>query len=327
MMKALITGSNGFIGSHLVEFLLDLNYKVFCLVRKTSDTRWIRDLDVHLVHGDLGDKESIRNVVRNKDYVFHLAGIINAANWDVYYTTNYIGTKNIAEVCAEVNPGLKRFVYVSSISASGPSTKGVNKKEEEQCRPINDYGKTKLLGEQAVKEALVGVPYVIIRPPNVLGPREKELYSVLKLLKKRIKPLLGNGDNQTSICFVKDLVRAILLAAQNKGTVGKTYFITDGKTDSWRKIAEVLCRELGMRGFILPIPYPALLGIALLVETCARIAGKTPFITRKKIMQIRHTYWTYDGTKAEEDFGFKPLLSLAEGIKLTVNWYKKEGLV
>ena len=201
------------------------------------------------------------------------------------------------------------------------------KKEEEQCQPINDYGKTKLLGEQAVKEALVGVPYVIIRPPNVLGPREKELYSVLKLLKKRIKPLLGNGDNQTSICFVQDLVRAIFMAAQNKRTVGKTYFITDGKTYSWRKIAEVLCRELGMRGFILPIPYPALLGIALLVETCAHIIGKTPFITRKKIMQIRHTYWTYDGTKAEKDFRFKPLLSLTEGIKLTVNWYKKEGLV
>ena len=224
-MKVLVTGSNGFIGSHLVDYLVVQGYDVFCLVRKQSNLKWIRDLNVEFVYGDCRDKGSLFNAVKEKDFVLHLAGKIKADDWNTYYSTNYIGTKNLIEACVEVNPKIKKFVLISSISAAGPSVKNMLKKEDDPCTPITDYGKSKLMGEEAVVKFSHKIPYVIIRPPNIYGPREEEFYSVLKLIKKRIKPLLGNGENQVSVCFVHDLVRAILMAAVHPDAIGSTYYM------------------------------------------------------------------------------------------------------
>jgi len=325
-MKVLITGSNGFIGSHLVELLIEKGFKVFCMVRKSSNLSWIEHLGVNMVYGDIREKNSLYQAVRGMDYIFHLAGVINADEWEIYYQTNYLGTRNLVQVCAEVNPELKKFVHVSSISASGPSKKGILKKEEHECAPINNYGRSKLLGERAVKEYLMKIPWVIIRPPNVLGPREKEIYSVIKILKNRIKPLLGNGDQQTSICFVKDLVQAILMAALNENASGEIYFITDGRTYSWREIADSIAKELGLK-FLIPIPYPILIVIAILMEIISLSSKKPPLITVKRVKQIRNCYWTYDGSKAFKELGFKPMITLEQGIRETVKWYREHGII
>jgi len=325
-MKTLVTGSNGFIGSHLVELLLEKRFEVFCLVRKSSNLRWIKNLGVNMVYGDIREKYSLYKAVKGMDYIFHLAGVIDSDNWETYYQTNYLGTRNLVQVCAEVNQELKRFVYVSSISASGPSKKGILKKEEDKCNPINNYGRSKLLGEKVVKECLGKLPWVIIRPPNVLGTREKEIYNVLKILKLRLKPLLGNGDHQTSICFVKDLVRAILIAALNENAAGKTYFITDGKTYSWREIADTMAREMGIK-FLIPIPYPILLSLALLMEALSLINRKTPAITVNRVVQMRKSYWIYDSSKANRELGFKSLIGFEDGIREIVNWYREKKMI
>ena len=120
-MNALVTGGNGFIGSHLVEYLIDQGFTVYCLVRTGSNLQWLESLDIRFVYGDCRNRESLFEAVRGMDYVFHLAGKIRASDWDTYYHTNYTGTKNLIEVCEEINPDLERFVHVSSIAAAGPS--------------------------------------------------------------------------------------------------------------------------------------------------------------------------------------------------------------
>ncbi len=326
-MRALVTGSNGFIGSHLVEYLLVKNYDVTCLVRPTSNLQWLRGLDVKYAYGDCSKKETLYDAVTNQDYVFHLAGKIKATDWDTYYRANYLGTRNIVEACAEVNPDLKCLVYVSSISAAGPSVRGRLKNEDDECRPTNEYGKTKLLGEEAVKSYAGKVPYVIIRPPNVLGPRQEDLYSILKIINHRIKPLLGNRDNQLSICFVQDLVRGIEMSATYETTGGKIYYITDGKTYSWRNIADVIAKELGVADFLISIPHPILIVITAIMGLFARLRGKKTFFSGKQVKQIRETYLTYDGSKAERDFGFRAHIDLETGIRDTIEWYREQRLL
>lgn len=326
-VKALVTGSNGFIGSHLVEHLLEEGYEVYCLVRETSNLSLIEHLPVTLLRGDCRERESLYSAVRGKDYIFHLAGKIKAPDWETYYASNVLGTRNLIEACARENPNIRRFVHISSISAAGPSKKGVLKREEEPCVPITDYGRSKLLGEEEVRKYDGQIPFVIIRPPNVLGPGSEDLFSMMKILRKRIRPAVGNGDRQTSICFVQDLVRAIVLAATSPEAVGKTYYITDGNTYSWRLIGDVLAEELGLQGFMLHLPYPMVLLISSIVNVLSSLIGKSTMISPERVRQMRNTYWIYDGTKAEKDLGFKPVLDLQTGIRETVRWYRERGLL
>ena len=173
-MKALITGSNGFIGSHLAERLLNHDYQVKCLVRKTSNLRWIKDLPVEVVYGDIADLNSLLPSVAGVDYVFHLSGALRANNENEFYRINQGGTKNLLEACRQQNPNLKRFVCVSTQAAAGPSIDGIPLTESDDPHPISIYGKSKQLGEQVVLEFQKFFPVTIIRPPIVYGPRDDD---------------------------------------------------------------------------------------------------------------------------------------------------------
>ena len=135
-MKALVTGSNGFIGSFLVEELLERNYQVKCLVRKTSDLQWIKDLPVQFAYGDVTNFDSILPAVENIDYIFHLGGIVRARKENDFFLVNSLGTKNLLEACKQHNLNLKRFTYLSSQAAVGPSSDGIPITEEKQPNPI-----------------------------------------------------------------------------------------------------------------------------------------------------------------------------------------------
>lgn len=326
-MRALVTGSNGFIGSHLVEYLLAREYEVTCLVRKTSNLRWIEKLDVSFVYGDCRQRESLNGAVAGRDYVFHLAGRIKAPDWQSYYEANCLGTKNLVQACVDSNRDLKRFVYISSISAAGPTDTAIFQTEDDRCRPVSDYGKTKLMGEETVREDLAGIPWVIIRPPNILGPREEDLYSSFRLIKRRIKPLLGNGDGQTSICFVTDLVRGIEMAATSESAAGGVYYLAYPEAYSWRGVADTIADKLGISGLLIPVPYPALLAVATLMEAVAAARRSRPLLTRKQLRDLRDFYWLYNGSRAMRDFGFSPEIDMNKGIELSIDWYRDQGWI
>jgi nucleoside-diphosphate-sugar epimerase len=321
-MKALVTGGNGFIGSHLVEYLIDQGFKVRCLVRRESNLIWLENLDVQYVYGDCRNKDTLPQAVAGMDYVFHLAATIRARDWETYYQTNCIGTKNLIEVCEEINPLLKRFVYVSSIAAAGPSSRGKLKREEDGCKPTNDYGRTKLLGEIAVRSIAHSVPFVIIRPPNIYGPREREFYAIVSIIQKRIQPLFGNGEKQTTICYVDDLVRGILLAATHKNSAGKTYNITDGKTYSYREITDEIVKALGISNLIFPLHHCTLMPLVFTIQLAARMFKKDSFLTVSRLRHIRKSYFLHSGEKVQRELGFKPAVSLEEGIRRSIAWYR-----
>jgi nucleoside-diphosphate-sugar epimerase len=326
-MKALVTGATGFIGSHLAEELGRRRYEVTGLVRKTSHLGELEKLGVHLIVGDCRDKPSLEKAVEGMDFVFHLAAVIHAQNWEAYYQANSLGTRNLLEACAERNPGLKKLVFVSSISAAGPSEKGIPLKESDPPNPISAYGRSKLLAEEAVLEYKDRLPVVILRPPNVLGPRQKELFESIKLIRRKILPLLGTGEPQTSLCYVGDVADALILAAENKEATGKVYFLADPKPYAWTDITGAIAETLGIRFFILKVPFSLQMLAAWVSEVSARLTGTSPLLMRKSVIASKKYFWIYDSSKIERELGFVPKVSLKEAIEKTIDWYKERGAI
>jgi nucleoside-diphosphate-sugar epimerase len=324
-VNALITGANGFIGSHLAEELVRRGWEVNCLVRRPHGLGWIESLGVRLVLGDCRHKPTLGPAVEGADFVFHLAGVINALRWEDYFQANVIGTRNLLEACTERNPGLKKFIHVSSISAAGPSEKGRALTEDDPVRPVSDYGRSKLGGEEAVREFGMKFPFVIIRPPNVIGPRQSELREAIRLIKKRIKPAVGTGEPQTSLCYVRDVVEALILAAERPEADGRTYFLADPKAYAWSDITAAIQEALGIRRVFLIVPYQAQWLVAAASEAAARLTGRKPKLTRTSVLAARKYNWIYDGSLIKRELGFEPRTGLREAIEETIEWHRVHG--
>ena len=325
--QVLITGASGFIGSHLAEELANRGHRVSCLIRKSSRFAALKELPVRLVEADYRDCRSLAEAVKDIQWVFHLAGLITAPDWESYYAANCLSTQNLIDACLASDSRIERFIYVSSISATGPSPHGRMLNETDECRPVSDYGRSKLLAEGLVLSRGRQIPATIIRPPNVIGPRQKELYQVMRLLKKRIFPLLGRQEPQTSICFVSDLVEAMILAAAKPAAIGQIYFVTDPRPYSWHEIIRTVATAMGLGRLLVPVPFFLQYGLAWVVEAGARLLKKPAPISRQNLLATRDQYWIYDGDKICRQLGFKTATGLTEAMQHTVGFYRDRGLL
>jgi nucleoside-diphosphate-sugar epimerase len=321
--KALVTGGTGFIGSHLVEALAARNWRVTCLVRATSKTEFLKKFPVQFVLGSAENREILEKAVQGQDYIFHLAGRIRSASRKAYDLANRQLTRNLIEACLRKNKSLKRFVHISSIAAAGPSLPGFYFDEIQPDSPDSEYGRSKLKGEEAVRQAWHLVPATIIRPPNVYGPRQQETELLIKLISKRIVPILREKRATTSLIYVKDLIQGILLAAQSEKTRSEVYYLTDGKGYSWREIILAAKKFVLGKSLFFPFPEELILAAALLADIFNKTGIVKIFFGLKLWEAMVKTPWLFSTSKAERDFGFRTHYSLNDGLKETVEYYKK----
>ncbi len=322
-MKVLVTGSNGFIGSALVEKLLKQGHTVRCLVRRRSDLTWLKDLPVEYVYADLGDGPALGKVVEDVARVYHLAGVTKARDEAGYFRGNYEATLHLLQACKTFGPENQRFIFVSSQAAAGPSRDFQPVHESDPAQPISIYGQTKSRAEEAV--LLYGQHRfaTIVRPPSVYGPRDRDVYVYFRSVAKGLLLLLGKGTQKVSLVYVDDLVDGILLAGESERAQGKIYFISsDGEYD-WRTIGQAIAVALGKKPLVLRVPMWVLTPVAFFSVLGARIAKKPALLNWDKVAEMRQPAWICSNQRAKTELGFLPQVSLEEGVARTADWYRK----
>lgn len=320
-MIALVTGANGFIGSHLAEVLLKEGYRVRGLVRSTSDLSWLRGLRVELVYGDVTEPESLPRAVEGVSYIFHCAGITVARDPAEYYRVNLEGTRNLLEAALRYGPRLHRFVYFSSQAGAGPSWDGSPMVEDAPPHPISRYGESKLRAERAVKSFSDRLLTVILRPSSVYGPRDRMVLGYLQFLKRGVRLKLGTVQHRFNIIWIGDLVRLAVLAAQSSVPSGRVYFGADGEVYGWDDLAREAHRILGKGTIPIYLPHWLLGVYGALSE---RLAAR-PVLTRDKAREMVQRYWICSIDRARTELKFTPTVLLPEGLERTISWYRAEG--
>jgi nucleoside-diphosphate-sugar epimerase len=314
-MKALVTGATGFIGSHLTAALVKTGFSVTCLARNSSSTRNLEGIDVDLVRGDCVDFDSLSGMGRF-DYVFHLAGLTKAASEEEAILVNEKGTGNLVKAVLRDNPGLRRFVYLSSLAAAGPSADGNPLTEDIEPKPVSVYGKSKLGGEKHVLAVKDRLPFTVIRPPAIYGPRDGDLLVFFKMVKFGLVPYWGKS--YYSFLYVEDLVNGIILSALRDEGENGIFYMSDGSIYSSDDIIESVADALQCMPLKVSIPrfvMPCITAIA------GRMKGSS-IVNADKISEIRHTHWICDSNKAVEKLGFTPKIKFREGAKWTADWYR-----
>ncbi len=320
-----MTGGTGFIGSHLVEALVQRGDHVRCLVRNPRDLKWLSGLPVQVVQGDCNDKDSLKGAVTGVEQLFHLAGVTKAVDERTYFEVNAHGTENLVLACLEFNRHLQKFIYLSSQAAAGPCQNGGQKKETDPCEPVSPYGRSKRMGEDLALRHGHELPLVILRPCAVYGPRDRDIYTFFKFLSKKIKPCFYHGEQHVSLCFVTDIVQAILLASEKKVGNGEIFFLSDGQDYQMDQVSDVFASAMGVNPICIRVPAWAIHGAAIFSEGVSKFTRKPALLSRGKVEEMIQKNWVCDITKAKRVLGFSPQISLAEGARLTVKWYKKEN--
>jgi dihydroflavonol-4-reductase len=323
---ALVTGGNGFIGSHLVEALLKRGYRVRCLVRKSSNLQWLRGVQVEYGYGDITVTSSLPDALNGVNYIYHLAGVVEASDSETFYEVNVRGTENLLRVCVEGSHDLKRFVLASSQSAAGPCEDATCMDESDIPHPISPYGKSNLEAEGVVLSYTDRVPATIIRPPAVYGPRDTMILPYFKMVKMGIKPLLGLTHRKyISLVYVCDLVRGFIQAAESENTIGEIYFLGDEKVFSRAEVLDGIAEALSVRAVRIHVPDIIAYILVKLSPIIKSVVPSSATLSSGKAAELVQKYWLCDVSKARRDFGFESRVGLKEGLKMTADWYKKQG--
>jgi nucleoside-diphosphate-sugar epimerase len=320
----LVTGGTGFIGTHLLEMLAAKGESVRGIVRTRMPRRTAvpRSLPagVETVYGDLASGDGLADALRGADVVIHLAGVTKALRPEDYYRGNVHATGQLVRAMA--GRGL-RLVHVSSLAAIGPATPGAPVSEDAEPHPLTHYGKSKLAAERVVRD--LAPDAVIVRPPVVYGPRDTDVFRLLKSISKGLVLEMAGGERWFSAIYVKDLVEGLLAAARAPRAAGRTYFLAHAQPVSWRQLGASAARIMARRPRVVTVPFAVAHAVGAGAELRARLFGKPGIVSREKIAEARCMAWTCDTTRAEEELGFVAPTSLDQGLEQTLAWYKEAG--
>ena len=320
-MKAAVTGATGFIGSHLAYALRRQRAAVACLVRRGSAAAPLEAAGCRIVTGSLADERALAELVADAEVVFHVAGLVAARSEAEFLRVNRDGAARLAGWARDA--GVRRFIHVSSLAVTGPSVPGRPLDESGSPNPVTRYGRSKLEGEAAVRES--GVPFTIVRPSAVYGPRDRELLRLFRLARRGVWPLLGGGRQELSLIHVADLAAALWAVACEPRAEGRVYHAAAPEIVDQRALAGAIARAVGTPVRLFPLPAGVVRLVLLASGAAARLAGRATLLAPDKAPEILAPAWTCSSAALEKDTGWRAAIPLDRGLAETARWYRENG--
>ena len=326
-MKILITGASGFIGSFIVEEALKRGFETWAAVRKSSSRAFLTDERIHFIELNLSSKEQLVEQLKGQqfDYVVHAAGVTKCLNKADFRRINTEGTRNLVDALLDLQMPLKRFVFLSSLSVFGAIKEQLpydEIREDDTPKPNTEYGRSKLEAERYFDSIGSRLPYIILRPTGVYGPREKDYFMMAKSIKQHIDFAVGYQRQDITFVYVTDVVQAVFLALE-KGETGRKYFLSDGQVYQSTTFSDLIHEELGRPWWLrITAPVWVLRVVTFFGEYIGHMTGKVTALNNDKYNILRQRNWRCDIEPTRHELGFEPKVQLKEGVKTTIQWYK-----
>lgn len=345
--KLLVTGASGFIGSFIVEEALNRGFEVWAGVRGTSSRKYLQDERIHFAQLDMQNPTKLNEQLlaykaemggRGWDFIVHAAGATKCLHREDFFRTNTEGTQNLIDALHHTDMIPKRFVFLSSLSIYGAiREKPVRKPSEDnpwvyspilltdEPKPNTAYGESKLAAEKYLKEQK-DFPYTILRPTGVYGPRERDYFLMAQSIKQHTDIAAGLTPQEITFVYVLDVVQAIFKSMEAPKAEGKAYFLSDGKIYNSRSYSDLVQKYLGNPWVLhLKLPLFVLRTVCWISGKISRLTGKMNALNDDKYNILSQRNWQCEIEPALADFGYAPEWSLEQGVKASINWYKKEG--
>lgn len=327
MERILITGASGFIGSFLVERALARGMDVWAAIRRTSSRRYLTDERIRLIELDFSSAETMTRQLDGLsfDYVVHAAGVTKSADSDAFRRVNTSGTQHLTKALASCGTPPRLLVFMSSLSIFGPVREEqpyTAISDDDEPRPNTAYGRSKLEAEGVVRRC--GLPYVILRPTGVYGPRERDYYLMARSIQHHLDFAVGRKPQDLTFVYVADVVQAVFLAIERaREAQGRAYCLSDGEVYSSRTFSDLLHEALGRPWLLrLTVPLWVLHAATGIGELSAKMTGRVTALNTDKYNILKQRNWRCDITPAEHYLGYRPQYKLDAGVEQTVRWYK-----
>jgi nucleoside-diphosphate-sugar epimerase len=299
-----ITGATGFIGGVLAKMLTAVGWQVRALVRSASYHKRPNDIAAEWVIGDLGDMESLRQLVTGTDAIVHCAGAVRGTNQNDFDRVNVDGVARLVQAATEQNPS-PRFLLLSSLAAREPQ--------------LSHYAASKLNGERALASCSENMFWGVLRPPAVYGPGDREMRPLFQWMFRGLAPLIGSDTNSVSLLYAEDLAQAIISWLENGQQPQRIYELHDGHPNgySWQEIINTVEQLRGNSIFRLNIPVSVVKLLASTNLIIAKTFGSSPILTPGKVRELTHKDWVAENTLLSDETGWLPRIELKEGLRQT----------
>ena len=332
MKKVLVVGAGGFAGGFIVEEGLRRGYDVYAGVRESTSRIYLNDKRIKFTVFDFDDSESLKKTLLENmpgeekwDWIIYNLGATKAISFSDFSKINYEYLKAFLEALKETGKVPEKFLLMSSLSVLGPKHEkdGGKFSEKDIPAPNTKYGASKLKAEMLLQ--MENIPYIIFRPTGIYGPRDKDYFLMLQTISKGFDFSAGYKKQLLTFIYVEDLAGAIYDALE-KAPVNQTYVISEEIAYSQKEFRKIAAETLNKKGVIsLPMPLWAVKGVSAIAEKWGVARMKPSTLNRDKYNIMKQRNWDVDVSKAKKDFGFNPQVSLKEGLKRAVEWYRKEN--